>query len=92
MAWMLLTFKEARIVRLAALGCPAAEIAVLLDIPEDAAAEGSTSAMRKLGVHSPGALARVAFTLGFVSLNDKLTDEERAQLGEEDTAIEFMDL
>src|SRR5262245_40706695 len=88
MAWTLLTFAEAKIVRLAALGCSNQEIAAILGIKEAAACEGRADAMRKLGVHSAGTLARVATTLGFTSMGDKLTEEELDKLAEEDTAIE----
>jgi DNA-binding CsgD family transcriptional regulator len=91
MAWTLLNFSESKVVRLVALGCSDREVAAILGISEESADNGRTSAMKKLGVHSAGTLARVAFTLGFTSLGDKLTGEELARLDADsssDTALE----
>ena len=77
-----LTGAERGIVRLISLGCSNKEAAAILGIAEATASNHRTSAMAKLGVQTAGTLTRMALVLGIKSLDDKLTDEEQARLGD----------
>jgi DNA-binding CsgD family transcriptional regulator len=75
-----LTPTESKVVRLVSLGCTTRQVAIILGIAESTVDNHRSRGMKKLGVHTIGTLTRAAIASGITSLDDRLTDAERAKI------------